>query len=94
LSELSDETSARLHDYLDAKVTVYYAMGAYQDTGRVTLMNEHWVELTKDNGQRLLMPHVAIRILSLQEPAKKRGEAGVLLRPASSPNGTRSIGDE
>jgi hypothetical protein len=73
----------RLQQYLNGRVTIYYNTysAGYQDSGVLTLMDETWVELTKDNQERLLIPIVAIRIIKLLEPAQLEDESTVLLRP-------------
>ena len=73
---------SRLQQYLNARIMVYYnSQSSYTDTGRVTYLDPHWLELTKDNGERLLMPTTAVRILKLLDPIQQRDDAGMLLRP-------------
>ena len=73
---------SRLQQYLNARVMVYYnSQSSYTDSGRVTYLDPHWLELTKENGERLLMPTTAVRILKLLEPIRQSDEAGTLLRP-------------
>ncbi len=78
----SDPGQSRLQQYLNARVMVYYnSQSSYTDTGRVTYLDPHWLELTKENGERLLMPTFAVRILKLLEPIRQTDDAGTLLRP-------------
>jgi hypothetical protein len=81
--ETSDVPATRLRHYQNAKVTVHYSPQSYTDTGIVTYMDATWIELTKDNGERLLIPIVAIRLIKLLDVTKREGDAAVLLRPAS-----------
>lgn len=77
---------SRLQQYLNARIMVYYnSQSSYTDTGRVTYLDAHWLELTKDNGERLLMPTVAVRILKMLEPIQQKDDAGTLLRPLDGP---------
>lgn len=76
----------RLQQYLDARIMVYYnSQSSYTDTGRVTYLDTHWLELTKDNGERLLMPTAAVRILKMLEPIRQSDDASMLLRPLEGP---------
>lgn len=77
--------ASRLRDYQSARVTIYYAIQTYSDTGTITYMDGSWVELTKDNGERLLVPALAIRVIKLLEAPKREGDAAILLRPAEGP---------
>lgn len=78
--------------YRSAKVTIHYnQQSGYSDTGTITYMDEHWVELTKDSGERLLLPVLAIRLIKLLEPVKQDSDANILLRPADSQRETRQI---
>lgn len=73
---------AILARYQQARITVHYNhQSGYSDTGTVTFIDDHWVELTKDNAERLLIPVVSIRIIKLLSAARLEGEAGSLLRP-------------
>lgn len=75
----------QLVQYVNARVTVHYnnAQG-YSDTGRLTYIDAVWIELTKDNRERLLIPVDSIRLMKLLEPAQREGDAGILLRPAEN----------
>jgi hypothetical protein len=73
-------TPTRLNYYLNARVNVHYE-NSYTDQGIVSYLDNHWVELTKDNGERLLIPTSAIRIIKLIELAKREADAEMLLRP-------------
>jgi len=69
--------------YLNAQVTIHYMTGGgYYDNGRITYIDTHWVELTKDNGERLLAPVAAVRIIKLPKLGQTDSEADVLLRAA------------
>ena len=75
-------TQVRLEQYLNARVTVQYggqALG-FSDTGTVSYMDPTWVELTKEKGERLLIPVVSIRHIKLLETPKLAGDSGTLLR--------------
>ena len=74
-----EEFPPALGHYQQARVTIYYNSGV-QDTGILTYLGPHWVELLKDNGERLLIPLQAIRILKLVKAAETQGEANMLLR--------------
>ena len=89
---VSDEPSVRLVQYLDARVTVQYggqALG-FSDTGTLSYMDAVWVEITKDKGERLLIPVTSIRHVKLLDTPKLKGESGSLLRasPTKSRGGT------
>lgn len=79
--------------YLNARVTLHYTYGGgFTDTGRITFIDNHWVELVKDNTERLLAPVVAIRLIKLHEPAAQANyDAQTLLRAA---NERKQISDE
>lgn len=79
---------SRLKHYLHARVNVYYDNNAYSDQGILTYRDNFWVELTKDSGERLLIPTSAIRIVKLIEPARQDPEAAHLLRPAAPDGGS------
>jgi hypothetical protein len=81
---------SRLADYLGTMVTVYYNPSTYSDNGRVTYLDASWLELTKDNGERLLIPVEAIRLVKMLETHKPT-DADILLRPADGKNDTRLI---
>ncbi|MCS6775491.1 MAG: hypothetical protein RMJ43_04110 [Chloroherpetonaceae bacterium] len=78
---------SRLKHYMNARVNVYYDNNAYSDLGTLTYMDNFWVELTKDSGERLLIPTSAIRIVKLIEPAGRHPESAHLLRPAAPDGG-------
>lgn len=82
----SEPGQSRLQHYLNARVMVYYnSQSSYTDSGRLTYMDPQWLELTKDNGERLLIPTAAVRILKLLEPIRQTDDAGTLLRPLLGP---------
>ena len=68
--------------YQNARVTVYYHNGV-NDTGWISYLETHWIELTKDNNERLLIPMSAIRLIKLLEAPKKNNDAETLLRAAA-----------
>ncbi len=73
---------SRLNHYLNAKVMVYYtSQSPYTDTGHITYLDTHWIELTKENGERLLVPTAAVRILKLLESPRGTDDSATLLRP-------------
>lgn len=75
----------RLLQYRNAKVAIHYnSQTGYSDSGTLSYMDAQWIELTKDNGERLLIPLYAIRLVKLLEPSKLEGDAAVLLRPAEA----------
>ena len=68
-------------------MVVHYAPQAgYTDTGVVSFLNEFWLEIVKDKGERLLIPASAIRIIRLIEAASDQKEALTLLRPSAQPD--------
>ena len=71
--------------YLNARVTVNYGGQAvgYSDTGRLTHLDGVWVEVTKANGDRLLIPVASIRHIKLLEVPRQAGDVGTLLRGSS-----------
>jgi len=76
----------RLQEYLNARVMVYYnSQSSYSDSGRLTYLDPSWLELTKENGERLLVPATAVRIIKMVEPARQTDDAGTLLRPVEGP---------
>src|SRR3954464_3191860 len=81
--KVSDNGSQlRLKQYLNARVTVQYggqALG-FSDTGVLTYMDPVWIEVTKDKGERLLIPVASIRHIKLLDMPKLTGDAGTLLR--------------
>ncbi len=78
------ETSPYLQRYLKAQVTLYYhpAGGGISDTGHISYIDNFWLELTKDNGDVLLVPINSLRIVKVLQPNKLPGDAGILLRAA------------
>lgn len=74
-----EQRESRLADYYAAMVTVYYT-ASYSDNGRLTYLDSSWIELTKDSGERLLIPIAAVRIVKLMEPPKRNPDAEILLR--------------
>ena len=49
-------------------VTVVSSLGSATertDTGTLVGMTENWVQLAKDNGEMLLFPHTAVRVIKL-----------------------------
>ena len=80
-----DAARPRLAQYLNARVTVQYggqALG-FTDTGLISYMDAVWVEVTKDKGERLLIPVVSIRHIKLLDPPKLAGDSGTLLRASA-----------
>ena len=79
-------SQVRLAQYLNARVTVQYggqALG-FSDTGIVSYMDPVWVEVTKDKGERLLIPVASIRHIKLLEAPKLAGDPGTLLRASAN----------
>ena len=69
--------------YRSIRVTIYYLMNSgISDTGTITYMDDRWVELTKNNNERLLIPINAIRLIKALEALSPEGDENVLLRPA------------
>ena len=62
-------------------VTLYYNVSSYSDNGRITYIDTHWVELTKENGERLLCPVNSVRLVKLLEYPKRNPDSEILLRP-------------
>jgi len=80
------EPRARLAQYYNARVTVQYggqALG-FSDTGTLSYMDAVWVEVTKEKGERLLIPVASIRHIKLLEAPKLRGDSGTLLRASAA----------
>lgn len=69
-----------LAHYVGSMVTIHY-LTTYSDTGTLSYLDSYWVELIKANGERLLIPTNAIRVIKLQEAVNK--EQNTLLRPSS-----------
>ncbi|CEK20623.1 hypothetical protein CWRG_02897 [Chthonomonas calidirosea] len=74
-----------LQRYLNSTVTVYYHT-SYSDSGALTYLDAHWVELVKANGERLLIPTSGIRIIKLQTAAE--ADSNTLVR-ASAPDSSQ-----
>lgn len=72
-----------LGHYRNARVTIHYNTGV-SDTGLLTYLDRSWAELLKDNGERLLIPLQAIRILKMVKAAETSGDANILLRAAEA----------
>ena len=69
--------------YRSIRVTIYYmTSSSISDTGTITYMDERWVELTKGNNERLLIPINAIRLIKALEALSPEADENVLLRPA------------
>ena len=85
--------SLRIRQYMNARVTVSYGGQAvgFTDTGSLTYMDDVWVEITKEKGERLLVPIVSIRHIKLIDPPSLAGESGSLLRASDK---DRSISKE
>jgi hypothetical protein len=66
--------------YIGARVTLYYN-NSYTDQGTVTYLDNAWVELTKDNSERLLVPTTAVRLIKLMEASRRQTDSEILLRP-------------
>ena len=82
------DVAPHLLRYLNTQVTIYYhpAGGGITDQGRITYIDNSWVELSKDNKEKdiLLIPTTAIRLIKAQEPTRLRGDAAILLRAAEA----------
>lgn len=92
-----EELPPALARYRHARVTIHYT-NAVSDTGTLTYLDRSWAELLKDNGERLLIPLQAIRILKLVKAAETSEDANMLLRAADarplSPDTTKQIGSK
>ena len=78
-------TPTRLQQYHGARVSVFYNnQSGYVDNGQLTHMDGHFIEVTKDNGDRLLIPLYSIRIIKLIEASKVQDDSTILLRPADA----------
>ncbi len=74
--------------FVRSRATIYYSnYSSYTDTGKITYLDNHWLELLKDNGEQLVIPVNAVRIIKLIEATDKSHEATTLLRP-SGPDAT------
>ena len=72
--------------YLGAKVNVHYNLqSGLTDSGIIVFLNNHWIELSKDNGERLLIPIEAVRLVKLVKASVTHEEATSLLRPSLLP---------
>ena len=74
----------RLTHYQDARVNIHYTDNQHTDVGRLLYYDHTWIELLKDNGEHLLIPIMAIRIIKLLQPAQPSADANMLLRAADS----------
>lgn len=75
----------RLSQYHGAQVSIYYNnQSGYVDTGQLTYMDEHFVELTKESGERLLVPIYSIRLIKLIKAPVAQDDSTILLRPADT----------
>ncbi len=72
--------------YAGARVTVHY-INTYSDTGHMVSADNYWLELLKDNGERLLVPVTSIRLMKLLDYTDRSVQAATLLRP-SGPEGS------
>ncbi len=69
--------------FVHSRATIYYSnYSSYTDTGKITYLDNHWLELLKDNGEQLVIPVAAVRIIKLIEATDKSHEATTLLRPS------------
>ena len=72
--------------YFGAKVSVYYGpQSGLTDNGTVVFISNHWIELSKDKGERLLIPLAGVRLVKLLEPNPNHKEATTLLRASLPP---------
>ena len=72
--------------YLGAKVSIHYSpQSGVTDSGTVVYITNHWIELSKDKGERLLIPLAGVRLVKLIEPTPNHKEATTLLRPSLAP---------
>ena len=75
-------TPEHLGRYRSIRVAIYYLIQSnISDTGTITYMDDSWVELTKNNNERLLIPINAIRLIKALEPLRPEGDENILLRP-------------
>ena len=82
----------RLHQYQGAQVSVYYNnQSGYVDSGQLTYMDEHFIELTKENSERLLIPIYSIRLIKLLKAAKVQDDSNILLRPVETHSEQKAI---
>lgn len=83
---MSDNPSrGRLAHYNNARVTVQYggqSLG-FSDTGMLTYMDAVWVEITKDKGERLLIPASSIKHIKLLDTRAPAGDSEMLLRASA-----------
>jgi hypothetical protein len=76
-----DETFALR--FVHSRATIYYSnYSSYTDTGKIVYLDNNWLELLKDNGEQLVIPVAAVRIIKLLEATDKSYEATTLLRPS------------
>ena len=82
LPDISTPPSSPLAQrYQNARVTVYYLSGV-TDTGWISHIETHWIELVKDTNERLLIPMSALRLIKLLEAPKQHKGSETLLRPS------------
>ncbi len=81
--EMKGIMKERLSTYLNSRVSVHYGGSAvgYSDVGTLTCLSDVWIELTKEKGERILIPVVSIRLIKLLNAPKLSGDATSLLRP-------------
>ncbi|HLJ54989.1 MAG TPA: hypothetical protein VKT77_08100, partial [Chthonomonadaceae bacterium] len=82
---LSGSSAYKPGHYVNARVTVQYGGGAVgmSDTGTLTYLDGVWAELTKDKGERLLIPIGSIRHIKLLDQGRSGDDSGSLLRGSS-----------
>lgn len=76
----------RLEQYVNARITVHYGGQAvgFSDTGILSYMDSVWIEVTKDKGERLLIPVTSIRNIRLLDSPKTSGDSATLLRASNT----------
>jgi len=82
--------SAFNNSFAGRHVTIVSSVGGSQertDTGTLVAMTDAWIQLAKDNGEVLLFPHSAIRVVKLLdvEPALSVAKQDFLAEPAVPP---------
>ena len=76
--------------YTSAKVVIHYHYNTgHIDTGMISYIDDKWIELVKEKGDRMLIPVSAVRIIKFAEVVKQDRESSTLLRPSEEGDAQR-----
>ena len=79
-----------LSRYTSAKVIIlYHTNTGYTDTGMISYIDDKWIELVKEKGDRMLIPVSGVRIIKFAEVVKQDRESSTLLRPSEEGDAQR-----